>query len=57
MYRVWTKNFDGSVTCMMDWSSRRECKDFILGRWGHHPPFAFISKAANEKEFRRYNGD
>lgn len=57
MYRVWTKNFNGTVTIMNDWTSRRECREMIIGRWGHWPPFAFVSKCKDEESFRRHNGD
>lgn len=54
-YRVWTSNFGGTVTCMNDWTTYGQCRQFCLGRWGHLPPFAFISSAADEASFRRSN--
>ena len=42
---------------MTDWETKRGCKKMIVGRWGHWPPFAFISEAQNVDSFIRYNGD
>lgn len=53
-YRVVTKNFGGSVSVMTDWQTRGECRKFIIGRWGHVPPFAFISRAQNQNLKRIY---
>jgi hypothetical protein len=54
-YRVWTLNFGGSVTIMTDWMTRNDCKRFVLGRWGHFPPFAIISTIKLIEKFaRRY---
>lgn len=57
MYRVWTKNFDGNYTTMNDWTTRNNCRKMIIGRWGHKPPFAFISKCKNKEDFIRHNGE
>jgi hypothetical protein len=56
-YRVWTKNIGDTVSIMTEWRSRSECKRFIIGRWGHWPPFAFISRCENAESFRRYHPD
>lgn len=56
MYRVWTKDFNGKYTIMTDWQSYHKCKNMITGRWGHWPPFAFISKAKTTETFIRFNG-
>ena len=57
MYRVWTKDFDEKYTIMTDWQSYSKCRKMIIGRWGHWPPFAFISKAKTTESFIRYNGE
>ena len=56
-YRVWTKDFGGGVTCITDWMTKGQCKKMILGRWGHHPPFAFISSAICAISFRHVYGE
>lgn len=58
-YRVWTKNASSRVPyyIMTDWQTYAQCKRFIVGRWGHWPPWAFISKAQDTATFVRYNGD
>lgn len=56
-YRVWTKDFPNKVSCMTDWMTRAKCRRFILGRWGHWPPFAYISSAQTAESFRRANGE
>ena len=56
-HRVWTKNWDGTYTIMNDWSTKGQCKKMILGRWGHWPPWAYISKAKSTARFIRYNGE
>ena len=60
MYRVWTKDCGGSIasyTILCDWTTYSKCRKTILGRWGHYPPFAFISKAQTVESFIRYNGE
>lgn len=40
---------------MTDWMTRNDCKRFVLGRWGHFPPFAIISTIKLIEKFaRRY---
>lgn len=56
LYRVWTKNCNGTVTPISDWETRSMCRKIIVGRWHHWPPFAFISRAKTEASFRRANG-
>ena len=55
MYRVWTKDFRDGCSIMTDWQTYTQCKRFIIGRWHHWPPFAFVSKAKNAENFFRYN--
>mgnify|MGYP001583535124 CR=1 len=55
-YRVWTKNMNGTLSIMTNDTTYRKCRRFIIGRWGHWPPFAFISSAQDSSAFRRYNG-
>ena len=57
MYRVWTKNDFGGYTIMTDYQSYTKCRKMIIGRWGHGPPWAFISKAQSVESFVRYNGE
>ena len=59
MYRVWTKNSSSTapLSVMTEWQSYRACRRYILGRWGHWPPFAFISRCETAESFRRHNGD
>jgi hypothetical protein len=57
MYRVWTKDFPDRLYCHTDWQSYGECRRFILARWRHWPPFAFISKCQDSTTFRRYHGE
>jgi len=60
--RVWTKDAfgrkeGGNYTIMTDWISESQAKRFIIGRWGHWPPFAFISAAKDSDAFRRVYGE
>ena len=57
MYRVWTKNCNNSYSIMSDWQSYAKCKRMIKSRWGHWPPFAYISKAETTESFIRHNGE
>jgi len=57
MYRVWTKDSNGSYTIMTDWMTRGKCVKFIIGRWDHWPPFAYVSQAETTDSFTRYNGE
>ena len=57
MFRVWTKNAFGSYPIMNDWTTKSKCKNLIVGRWGHWPPWAYISKAKTQESFIRYNGE
>ena len=58
-YRVWTKNASCCVqlSVMTDWMTWSRCRQFIIGRWGHWPPWAFISACQSSESFIRYNGD
>lgn len=55
MYRVWTVNANNTVSCTTDWMSRANCKRNIIGRWGHWPPWAYISSAKSSISFKRYH--
>lgn len=55
-YRVWTKNGDGSYSIMNDWNTWHFCRKLIINRWGHWPPWAFISQAKNRENFIKHNG-
>lgn len=57
MYRVWTKDCNGSVTILNDWTTKNKCLKSIIGRWGHFPPFAFISSAKTVEKFRQIYGN
>lgn len=56
-YRVFTKNYFGSVSIMTNFMTRRMCEKFCLGRWGHIPPFAYITTCKDRNSFRRVYGD
>jgi hypothetical protein len=55
-YRVWTVNFNQTVSCMNDWSSYRQCRRMIVGRWQCWPPFAYISTIQSADKFARLHG-
>jgi len=57
MFRVWTKNCNETYSIMTDWQTYSACKKMILGRWGHWPCWAYISKAQNTETFKQYNGE
>lgn len=57
MYRVWTKDRRTNYSILSDWQTYGQCRKQIIGRWGHFPPFAFISKAKTKDSFIRYNGE
>jgi hypothetical protein len=40
--RVVTRDSNGSYTVLFS-GTRSECRAFMLGRWGHFPPFAAIT--------------
>lgn len=54
-YRVWTYNIGDKVSVLTTWQTRAQCLAMILGRWGHFPPWAFISRARTAENFRRAN--
>lgn len=58
-YRVWAKNASSKhpLSIMTDWQGYGACQRFIIGRWGHWPPFAFISRCCSAESFVRYNGN
>lgn len=56
LYRVWTRNVRNCIILHTSWESRKECQKYVLGRWGHHPPFAYISRAKNVSTFRQRYG-
>lgn len=51
MLRVWTINAFGPPTVWTDGMTRRGCERWIVGRWGHWPPFAVISGCKNRDSF------
>ena len=60
-YRVWTINFnprdheENSCTIITDWTTRSNCEKIIIGRYGHHPPWAIISSCKKRSYFiKRY---
>lgn len=56
-YRVWFKNAFKGPTCNTDWMTRDQCVKHIVNRYGHLPPFAFVSRCKTTKAFIRYNGE
>ena len=56
-YRVWTKNSFRRPAPDTDWMTYAEAHNYIISKWHHWPPWAFISKASNAKTFTRYNGE
>jgi len=52
-WRVWTVDCNDRFTIHTDWSTRAECKKYILGRWNHWPPFAHISQCSTVERFRK----
>lgn len=54
-YRVWALSFKNTLDIITNWMTYSECKKFCLSRWGHYPPWSFISSAKNEETFRRKN--
>lgn len=55
-YRIWTKDFGGKYSILSDWQTRSECVRQIIARWGHWPPFVFVSQAKTVESFIRANG-
>ena len=51
-YHVWTLNFNDTVSRMFT-GSRAQCRKFIIGRWGHWPPFAVISQIEDPERFKK----
>lgn len=56
-YRIITADWGGGIrfsySILSEWQSRRACVRQIIGRWGHWPPFAFISTSDNDRYLRR----
>ena len=57
MKRVWTKDFRMKYTCWTDWMTVAQCKNWIINRYGHWPPFAYISSAQTTDAFIDANGE
>ncbi len=57
MFRVWTINaFAPRASCLTGWMSRCTCRRYIIGRWGHIPPWAHVSACKSVESFQRtYN--
>lgn len=53
-YHVWTVNSGArlTVTCLFS-GTKIECKQWVLGRWGHHPPFAYVSAIKDIRKARK----
>jgi hypothetical protein len=49
---VWTINCSGSVSCLFS-DTYAACRKYIVGRWGHWPPFAIISQIETSEKFKR----
>jgi hypothetical protein len=56
LYRVVTVNINGKYSVMTPWQSWAKCRQAIIGRWQHFPPFAFISSARTDAGLRRVTG-
>lgn len=57
-YRLWTVNFNGTVSILSDWQTRGQCLRQIIGRWRHWPPWAYISTIKTADAFKaRYARD
>ena len=55
-YRVITADFGGrhfSYSVLSDWTTYADARRRIIGRWGHWPPFAFISTSDSDLYLRR----
>jgi len=55
--RVVTTDCSGAVTVHTDWLTYGQCQRYILARWGHWPPWAFVSRASGERLRRLYGFD
>ena len=55
MYRVWTLNDNHTVSVLTDWQSYGACQHTLVARWGHWPPWAFISRAKTTAAFLKAN--
>ena len=51
-YRVVTKDFGGKDIgySVLYEGTRTECRRYILGRWGHIPPFAVVTTRTSNFE-------
>ena len=54
-YRVWTYDIGDKVSVISTWQTKAQCRAIIRARWGHFPPWAFISRAHTAESFRRAN--
>lgn len=52
MKHVWTINSNETVSCLFS-GTRTQCRNFIVGRWGHWPPFAVVSQIECASKFRK----
>ena len=51
---VWTVNSGSRITVTCTFAgTKSECRRHIIGRWGHWPPFAFLSTIQDENKARK----
>lgn len=58
-YRVISKDFCNSnnqYTIWTDWTTKARCKQWIIGRCGHLPPYYIISASKTDAMIRRSLG-
>lgn len=55
-FRVWTLNFNDTVSVMTDWTTLSRAHKFCVGRWGHIPSFVVISTCKTKSSFHKYHG-
>lgn len=52
MKHVWTLNFRDTESLVFS-GTYHACRKYIIGRWGHWPPFAIISQIEDPQKFKR----
>ena len=50
LHRVVTRDWPGDRYCVVFEGTRRLCRAYVTGRWGHHPSFAAITTRQNHFE-------
>jgi hypothetical protein len=53
MYRVVTRDWGDKYSVMFE-GTRAQCRQYILGRWGHWPPFAAITTRTTNFQHVRF---